>query len=112
MKFLVDENLPRRAAKWLTDKGFDAVHVLDGIGAGADDQAIWALALRETQIVVTRDNDFLRLAGQSNGRVAVIRIGNCTVSALIAWLDENWSAIEVQFASGADVVEAPPRSAT
>lgn len=29
MKFLVDAQLPRRFAGWLTDAGYDALHTLD-----------------------------------------------------------------------------------
>jgi predicted nuclease of predicted toxin-antitoxin system len=29
MKFLIDAQLPRRFAEWLTDAGHDALHTLD-----------------------------------------------------------------------------------
>ena len=55
MKFLVDNQLPIALARWLAARGADAVHVLD-IGFDATpDSDIWARAIRESRIVVSKD---------------------------------------------------------
>jgi len=31
VKFLIDAQLPRRLARWLNDRGFDAIHTLESL---------------------------------------------------------------------------------
>ncbi|HVK18553.1 MAG TPA: DUF5615 family PIN-like protein [Fimbriiglobus sp.] len=60
MKFLVDAQLPRRAAGWLAVAGGDAVHTLDLPDANrTTDQQIVELAELEQRVVVTKDADFV-----------------------------------------------------
>ena len=60
MRFLVDAQLPRRVAGWLTAAGSDAVHTLDLPARNrTTDQAITDLADREQRVVVTKDADFV-----------------------------------------------------
>jgi len=60
VNFLVDAQLPRQMAAWLTAAGCDAVYTLD-LPAGnrtADDQ-INDVADREQRVVVTKEADFV-----------------------------------------------------
>lgn len=58
MHFLLDANLPRRAADAVRQLGHDATDVRDiGLG-GADDAAIAAYAQANSLAIVTRDYDF------------------------------------------------------
>ncbi len=60
MKFVVDAQLPRRAAGWLVTAGFDAIHTLDlPEGNRTTDVRIIELADREQRAVVTKDADFV-----------------------------------------------------
>lgn len=60
MNFLVDAQLPRRMAAWLTAAGCDAVHTLDLPGANrTTDEEINEVADREHRAVVTKDEDFV-----------------------------------------------------
>jgi predicted nuclease of predicted toxin-antitoxin system len=62
MKFVVDAQLPPALAAWLRDKGHDAVAVREIGLREADDGDIWSYARAERAIVVTKDEDFGRLA--------------------------------------------------
>ena len=107
MKFLVDNQLPIALARWLAARGADAVHVLD-IGFDATpDSDIWARAIRESRIVVSKDEDFLHLANRLGdvGSLLWVRVGNCRTKALMARFEAEWSAIEQAFASEQRIVE-------
>jgi len=59
MRFVVDNQLPPRLSRFLADAGHDAVHVtMVGLDA-ADDQSVWAWAIREARVLVSKDEDFL-----------------------------------------------------
>jgi predicted nuclease of predicted toxin-antitoxin system len=59
LRWLVDENMPRQVAAWLTAEGGDVLDVAASEHRGATDQALWALGGEEARIVVTRDLGFL-----------------------------------------------------
>lgn len=60
MNFLVDAQLPRRMAAWLTAAGCDAVHTLDLPNASrTTDEQINAVADAEQRVVITKDADFV-----------------------------------------------------
>jgi predicted nuclease of predicted toxin-antitoxin system len=60
MKFLIDAQLPRRLAKWLSEHGHDALHTLDLPDANrTSDAEVTARADREGRVVVTKDADFV-----------------------------------------------------
>jgi predicted nuclease of predicted toxin-antitoxin system len=60
MSFLIDAQLPRRMAAWLTAAGCDAVHTLDlPDGNRTTDEQVNDVADREQRVVVTKDADFV-----------------------------------------------------
>lgn len=60
MKFLVDAQLPRRAARWLTAAGWDAVHTLDlPDGNRTTDRQVIDVADQEQRVVISKDVDFV-----------------------------------------------------
>ncbi len=62
IRLLLDENLSERLLPLLSEQFPDSRHVrLLGLG-GADDLAIWELARFESLLLVTKDEDFLRLS--------------------------------------------------
>jgi predicted nuclease of predicted toxin-antitoxin system len=84
IRFLIDAQLPSGLALRLTARGHVAEHV-NRIGMGdTTDSAIWQYAARTGATLVTKDQDFVALAGQeSNGpQVIWIRIGNISNDAL------------------------------
>jgi predicted nuclease of predicted toxin-antitoxin system len=107
MNFIVDENLPWRAAAWVSARGHQAHHV-SALGLlGKPDTAIWAMALRMPAHIITRDADFVAFASES-GDIAVVRllIGNCPTSELLARLEIVWPEIEAKLQAGLRLIEA------
>jgi predicted nuclease of predicted toxin-antitoxin system len=80
MRFLVDAQLPPALARWLTERGHEASHVVDHQLAAAKDIEIWRFATALGAIVVTKDEDFVYLhRGRSTGPAVVwVRVGNTT----------------------------------
>lgn len=107
MKFLVDNQLPKALARWLTERGHDAVHVLDRGQGQTDDRHIWAEAIAEGRIVVSKDEDFFILATRpgDTGQLLWLRVGNCRTQALLSNLDTSLPAIIQAFQSGQRIVE-------
>jgi len=87
--FVIDENLPKSLATWL---GIEAAHVRD-LGL-REDEDIWAYAVKQGSIIITKDTDFFYFASSSTkAKVIKLEIGNLRLQALKAFLLENWSAI-------------------
>jgi predicted nuclease of predicted toxin-antitoxin system len=61
VRYLLDANLSPAIADELVDNGFDATHVADMDMLFATDEWIFALAARESFVVVTADSDFAML---------------------------------------------------
>lgn len=60
MRFLVDAQLPRRLARWLSTQGHDAIHTNDlSEGNQTGDATINELSVHEKRVVVTKDEDFV-----------------------------------------------------
>jgi predicted nuclease of predicted toxin-antitoxin system len=89
MKFFVYANLPPGLASWLRGFGHDAIHVMDVVGLGQDDRAIFDHGRLHDLIIVTKDEDFAMLMTLSSDppKVVWLRLGNATNPALRAWLD-------------------------
>lgn len=102
MNFLIDAQLPRRAAWWIREQGHDVVHTLDlPEGNRTTDDAIIDIADAENRIVVTKDADFVN-SFQLHGRprklllVATGNIGNAQLEHLLL---RNLAAIANAFES-------------
>ena len=97
MKFLVDAQLPRRLARWLSDRGCDAVHTLDlPTGNATTDRDLIERADAEDRMVITKDDDFVQsfiLCGQP-ARLWLISTGNIRNGALESLIAEHWTALE------------------
>ncbi len=87
MNFLIDAQLPRRMAAWLTAAGCDAVHTLDlPAGNRTTDEQVDDVADREQRVVVTKDADFVDthvLRGRP-AKLLLISTGNISNRALDA----------------------------
>lgn len=89
MNFLVDAQLPRRMATWLTAAGCDAKHTLDLPDANrTTDEQVNEVAEREQRIVVTKDADFVdsHLLTNRPAKLLLISTGNIRNSELEALL--------------------------
>jgi len=77
MKLLLDQGLPRSAAKLLCEAGMDAVHTCESSLATATDQEILKAAREQGRVVVTLDADFhalMALSGAAGPSVIRIRV--------------------------------------
>lgn len=106
MRLIVDQQLPPILAAWFRDQGVDAFHVRDLGLTHAADTAIWAEAMRDDAVIVSRDEDFVRLLRDRGGaRLVWIRVGNCTNPALLATIRANWPAIRQRLSDGDRLIE-------
>jgi predicted nuclease of predicted toxin-antitoxin system len=106
MKFLVDNHLPPALVRWLTAKGADATHVLD-LGLDTENDApIWARAVTESRIVISKDEDFFHLANRAgdSGKLLWVRLGNCRTMRLLERFETDWPRIVQAFQDGHRVV--------
>ena len=89
MRFVVDAQLPPALARLLTSHGHTAEHVSEIGLSDANDSAIWAYALQNQAIIVTKDEDFHhRFSHTSIAPVIVwLRIGNTSRRALLHWVE-------------------------
>jgi predicted nuclease of predicted toxin-antitoxin system len=96
MNFLIDAQLPRRLARWLSDQGHDALHTLDPpAGNRTQDAEIIALVAQDDRIVVTKDDDFVQSfwVHDQPQRLLLISTGNIANADLERLIADNLSAI-------------------
>jgi predicted nuclease of predicted toxin-antitoxin system len=58
MNFLLDENFPKSAKKFLDERGHNVTDVRDALDEGADDVRVFELAQQRHAILLTTDRDF------------------------------------------------------
>jgi predicted nuclease of predicted toxin-antitoxin system len=107
IRFLIDAQLPPGLAHRLAAGGYAAEHV-NRIGLGnASDSAIWEHAARIDAVLVTKDEDFVALAGQepTGPQVVWIRIGNISNDALWRALEPLLDEIVQSLNAGERIVE-------
>ncbi|MBX7165933.1 MAG: DUF5615 family PIN-like protein [Pirellulales bacterium] len=61
IRFHLDENMPHAVAEGLVPRGFDVTTTSDALLLSATDDRQLAFALREDRVLITRDQDFLKL---------------------------------------------------
>ena len=107
MKFLVDENLPRKLVGALTALGHSAWYCPDVLGRSVGDTAIWRCAIEREAIIVTKDDDFLALFSTEPLTVPLVwlRIGNCSRTEAIDLVIRHLDVIASSVAAGRLLVE-------
>lgn len=107
MRFLVDAQLPPALARWLTQRGHQAEHVLDCNMMESSDRTIWARAVATAAVLITKDQDFVTLHSiDPNGATVIwVRIGNTRRRELLIWFDKVLPDIEHALASGERLIE-------
>jgi predicted nuclease of predicted toxin-antitoxin system len=107
MRLLVDAQLPPGLARWLSSHGHEAQHVADVGLLAASDLEIWKTAQDTDAVIVTKDEDFVRLATQDPDGPPVVwlRVGNCTRSWLLSWMERAWPAVFTALKAGESIVE-------
>lgn len=103
----VDAQLPPALAAWLVEWGARARHISDLGLLSAPDTEIFAAARRAQAVVVTKDEDFVRLL-EAHGpppRVVWVTLGNVRNHPLRAAFEHHWPAIHEQLAAGEPLIE-------
>jgi predicted nuclease of predicted toxin-antitoxin system len=106
MKFLVDAQLPRVLAKFLCDKGHDAIHTLElPNGNDTTDSEINRISLDERRVVISKDGDFHDsfTATREPYKLLRIKIGNSRNADLISLFSKNLDPIIAELESGSVV---------
>lgn len=96
MKIIVDAQLPRRLAIWLSEKGFDAIHTLDLPDKNrTSDAEISALSIQEKRIVISKDSDFYDryFSHLEPYKLIFLTIGNMSSGELISLFELNFNQI-------------------
>ena len=106
MRFLVDANLSPRVAKWLRERGHDAVHVFDLALDQAGDREIFAEAARGRRILLTSDLGFGEILARSSGRVSVLilRLRSTATANVIGRLEVALAEAATALEDGAVVI--------
>lgn len=107
MRFLVDAQLPPALARFLSERGHDAHHVMDLGMEKAPDRAIWIWAEEHGAAIVTKDEDFAQWIALSDSgpQIVWIRLGNTTRRTLVAALQGSLPAIVQALEQGERLVE-------
>ncbi len=105
-RFLIDNQLPLALARHLASRGIDALHVRDrGLGQ-ASDEMIAALAIAESLVIISKDEDFVLLSDlRGSPQIVWVRIGNCRNTALIEAFDRCLPSILASVALGQRVIQ-------
>lgn len=104
MKFLVDAQLPKILARFLRERGFDAIHTLDlKLKNVTDDIEINKISLAENRIVITKDSDFYDsyAAKQEPYKLLYLTTGNISNPDLLELFDINLLLIVHSLQNGA-----------
>lgn len=108
MILLVDNQLPTALARYLSDNGWECIHVVDVGLENSDDRAIWQYAKERNMVIVTKDEDFQILANRQGSippQVVWVRIGNCRKVALLEAFNRIISALRPMLDEGQAVIE-------
>ena len=103
MKFLVDAQLPRRLARWLSAHGHDAIHTLDlPSGNRTSDPELCRIADHQERVVVTKDEDFVfsYMISATPARLLRVSTGNISNDELLKVLASQLDALVQAFSRG------------
>ena len=84
VRFYADEHIPKAVIRGLRQRGVDILTVADAASIGAEDSTHLRRACGERRVIVTQDDDFLRLAAGGEPHAGIVYAPQHTsVSALI-----------------------------
>lgn len=103
-RILLDQGLPRSAAKILGIQGWDVLHTGEIGLSNASDREIIEYARKEGRVVITLDADFHAILAVENARepsVIRIRQEGLRGDALSELIEKIWPKIQTQLETGA-----------
>ncbi len=86
MKFIVDAQLPKSLADFLSQYGHEALHTLELPDKNkTTDKQIIELSVKENYIVITKDDDFLEtfFLKQQPSKLVLVKTGNISNEELL-----------------------------
>lgn len=89
MKFLVDMPVSPQLARWLKEKGYDAVHASDIGLYKIKDKEILEVARKQNRVIITADLDFPQLLAISHAKdpgIILFRGGNYNEQEMLTLL--------------------------
>lgn len=107
MRFLVDAQLPPALARWLTERGHRAEHVIDHNLQSASDREIWDFALDNACVIVTKDEDFAqrRALTEVGPAIVWVRLPNSRLRDLLNWFEQVFAGILNALDHGEAIIE-------
>lgn len=105
--FLIDAQLPVALARWLAERDYQVKHVYDVCLLSASDSEIWAWAVNNEAVIITKDEDFARRRVQSKtGPIVVwLRLGNIRNEALMAYFEKILPSLSYEIEKGEALIE-------
>jgi len=103
-RILADENVERKAARYLEKRGHDVEMVVDALEPGVTDEAVVKYATRTDRLVLTGDDDFLSKGYptlfQEDGQMSAFR-----VAEIVDAVADAMSQSDLEEAGGTKLVE-------
>jgi predicted nuclease of predicted toxin-antitoxin system len=110
MRIKVDEDLPRLAAQWLRDRGYEASTVRDQEMSGWEDSDLWEAVQSEQRFLVTADKGFgdLRVyTPGTHGGVLLLRPAEDGIRPILELLQLTLKRIDLTELQGSVTVVTP-----
>jgi predicted nuclease of predicted toxin-antitoxin system len=110
LRFLVDENVPVEIGLKLESGGHDTLIVGRNALRGSADTLLWARAVKDQRIIVTRNHDFplVGVTGKPAGIILLRPVDN-KPSAVVRCFNEFWDSADPNLVVGSIVVVQPGR---
>jgi predicted nuclease of predicted toxin-antitoxin system len=110
LRFLVDENVPVEIGLKLESGGHDTLIVGRTALRGSADTLLWARAVKDQRIIVTRNHDFplVGVTGKPAGIILLRPVDN-KPSAVVRCFNEFWDSADPNLVVGSIVVVQPGR---
>jgi predicted nuclease of predicted toxin-antitoxin system len=116
MKFIIDEDLSPRVARYLCQEFcFDAIAIRDRGLLGATDPEVLEYAFNEDRIFVTaniRDFEKLASAAEIHGGIVLMLDGDLRAAEQIELMVEVVRVLQIEIAAGKDLVNRVPYIST
>lgn len=101
IRFQLDEHVPLAIMRALRSRGIDAVTAAEAGSLGLPDEEVLNRCYTAGRLLVTHDDDFLRLHGQyPHAGIAYSKQGERTIGQLVASLVLIYEALEPADAEG------------
>lgn len=107
-RFLVDAQLTTAIARFLSSLGHDAKHVYDVGMTSSLDRDIWSFACDTGAALISKDEDFFRMAGEGGAAAFIwLKIGNCSRAEMVEAVRLELPRILASLDAGQKIIQVP-----